>query len=67
MTYTYRDMLAYLNTFTQEQLDLTATVFDSDEDEFYAIDVDNITREADVLDADHPYFVIKLKNVVGEN
>jgi len=52
---TYRELLAQLQQFTDEQLDSTATVYDTDSDEYYGCtELVYTTEWQDVLDPNHP-------------
>lgn len=68
-TYTFRDMLAFLKTLTEKQLDMSATVYDADEDEAYEIEVDDIVKKDSaldgILDVGHPYFTCNLETSAG--
>ena len=57
MTQTYKQLLDRLLTLTDEQLDCTPTVYDSETDDYYPITQFLIATDEDqVLDEDHPYF-----------
>jgi hypothetical protein len=63
MSITYRDLLSFLTTLNDEQLDCDVTIHDMVADEFYGSG-NNITTEiaADehqVLDGDHPIICIR--------
>ena len=54
----YRELLAELQMFDDEQLGQDVTVFDENNDEFYPVEVlEYACEEIDVLDSGHPYFV----------
>lgn len=55
---TYREIQNALAAMTPEQLDMNASVFVSDTDEYYPIKVITVTKETDVLDANHPFFLV---------
>lgn len=55
---TYREILTVLQQLTPEQLDCTATVFVRGIDEYYPVQSFGTTTESDVLDENHPYFLI---------
>jgi len=55
---TYKELFNKLCRFTPEQLNMDVTVYDSGDDEFYAVADYQITEEDDVLDKNHPFFVI---------
>ena len=54
---TYRKLLAALKVLTDEELDLTVSVFVSDE--FKEIDGLDRASKTDILDKDHPFLLIK--------
>lgn len=58
MNITYRELLNKLNSFTNEQLDMTATIYISDSNEFYGVNQLKITTDTDVLDENHPYLSV---------
>jgi hypothetical protein len=52
---TYRELLAQLQQLTDEQLDSTVTVYDTDSDEYYGcIELVYTEPWTDVLDPNHP-------------
>ena len=52
---TYRELFAQLQQLTDEQLDSTVTVYDTDSDEYYGCTELVYTTDAcDVLDPNHP-------------
>jgi hypothetical protein len=56
---TYKELQTLLSELSDEQLNMTATVYFADADEYWAIDSPAISGEDnDVLDADHPYLVV---------
>ena len=57
-SYTFRDLLAALKELSDEDLGLTATVYNASIDEFYPIVHTDRASRVDVLDSDHPYIVI---------
>ena len=56
---TYGELLDQLITLNAEQLQQTVTVHDPYEDEYIAVVHTATTNEADVLDEDHFYLVLK--------
>lgn len=58
MNITYRELLNKIKSFTDEQLDMTATIYVNDTDEFYGVNTVKITTETDTLDENHPYLSI---------
>jgi hypothetical protein len=53
---TFRELRDALNTLSDEQLDSNLTVYDGNDDEFYAVTATiKRTPELDVLDRNHPY------------
>lgn len=59
---TFRELLNELNKMTDEQLDSDLTIVDED-DEYHAVEmVSDWHKFDDVLDADHPFFRIKMKH-----
>ena len=62
---TYKDLLAKLNTLTEEQLGQTVTVYDANNDEVYGASASGITGTEDeqdlrpdgVLDDGHFYII----------
>jgi hypothetical protein len=55
---TYKELLEKLSAMSDTELALTATVWVSDDDEFFAVRYMDNQDEDDVLDADHPFMVI---------
>ena len=56
---TYKDLLVMLQAMSEEQLDSTPTVYDSQEDEYYPMTAFLTASGANqVLDEDHPYFTL---------
>lgn len=58
MNLTYREVLAALQSMNQEQLDMNVTVFLPDVTEYFPVHALETTTECDVLDENHPYFVL---------
>jgi len=58
--YTYRELLSALLELSEEELDMTATVYDAalEWDTYYPITSTDKTVELDVLDEGHPVIVI---------
>ncbi len=56
---TYQELLDQLTMLSEEQLQQTVTVRDPYEDEYIAVVHTNTTNDADVLDEDHFYLVLK--------
>jgi hypothetical protein len=56
---TYKDLLDELMMLDEEQLNQTVTIHDPYEDEYIAVVHTNTTSEADVLDENHFYLVLK--------
>ena len=58
---TYNDLLQEIKTMTPAQRRSTVTVQDKKMDEFYPVPYMTYcdSDEIDVLDADHPYLVVK--------
>jgi hypothetical protein len=56
---TYKELLNQLMTLDDEQLNQTATIHDPYEDEYIAVVHTATTSEADVLDENHFYLVLK--------
>jgi hypothetical protein len=52
---TYKDLLLRLSAMSNEELEMTATVWVSDFDEFWPVRYVLENPEADVLDKGHPY------------
>ena len=59
MYYTYRELLNALLELSEEELDMTATVYDGSHewDTYYPITSTDKTVELDVLDEGHPVIV----------
>jgi hypothetical protein len=55
---TYREVLEALKNLSEEDLDKTATVYVRGVDEYYPIQTFGVTPDTDVLDKDHPYFLV---------
>jgi len=56
---TYKELLDQLMMLTEEQLGQTVTVHEPYEDEYIAVVHTATASEADVLDEDHFYLVLK--------
>ena len=58
---TYHELAMYINTLTEEQMNMDVTVYLSGIDEYYGLDDNTPVYQApeyDVLDQNHPYLVI---------
>jgi hypothetical protein len=55
---TYQQLLDYLKTLSQEDLEKNVSVFDPNSGEFMPVSSINVTTEEDILDADHPFLEI---------
>lgn len=55
---TYRELLAELQTFNTDLLDLNVSVYVRGVDEHYPVKSVEITGCADVLDEGHPYLMV---------
>ena len=58
MNYTYRQLLEALLELSQEELDLSVTIYDSSREEYYPLNYTGKTEGDDVLDSDHPIMII---------
>ena len=61
---TLRQIKDIVNQLPDHKLDLTATIYDEEEDEFYPIIGNGITgnsedESSDVIGENHPFFIIK--------
>ena len=56
---TYKELLDQLMMLNEEQLEQTVTVHEPYEDEYIAVVHTATTNDADVLDEDHFYLVLK--------
>lgn len=56
--YTYKDLLAALLELSEDELSMTATIYDKSFDAYYPIDNTNKTEDDDVLDANHPVLIV---------
>jgi hypothetical protein len=57
---TYRDLKNWLQNLTDEQLGMTATVYDSDLNEFYPVTTSYLSDTEDILGSiNHPVLEIK--------
>ena len=58
---TYRELLGYLESLNDQQLDSTVTIHDAEDDEYFpAVDLYVAAEQThDQLDHDHPYISIK--------
>ncbi len=65
LNYTYRQLLEALQELTEDELDLSVTLYDLQREEYYPLDHCNKTKEADVLDSDHPILIFN--NSIEEN
>lgn len=55
---TYKQLLEQLQDLTEEQLNQTVTVYESQDNEFFMVDHTAVTNESDVLDEDHFFLVL---------
>ena len=53
---TFRELKTILESMTDDELDMTATVYTEYPDEFWPIKHIFCTKYTDVLDKNHPYF-----------
>ena len=53
----YQELLNKLLELTTEQLEMTVTVKDSIEDEYFAVHSIDANNDTGVLDKDHPFLV----------
>ena len=58
MQITYRELITILQGLSEEELDQTATVVNTDSEEVYPISAIKATTETDILDAGHIYLEI---------
>lgn len=59
---TYRDMLAWLNKLSTEQLDSNVTVYDLNTDEYIPVNsLYVLTNTTNVSDEHHPILIINLE------
>jgi len=61
----YRQLLEALKMFTEEELDMTATIYDKTFEAFMPVDFTSKTEDDDVLDTDHPIIVINDPELVA--
>ncbi len=54
---TYKELLGYLNNFSQEELEMTATVYFSATDEYFGLQGIGSCNDG-VLDDKHPVLVV---------
>jgi hypothetical protein len=56
----YKQLAELIGNMTDEQQNMTATVYINGEDEFYPINSIEFSKEGecDALDDNHPYFII---------
>lgn len=65
MNMTYRELLAALNELSDEQLDMTASIFDTESEEIYPLKETTLASELSLMDVDgvveenQPLMVIK--------
>jgi hypothetical protein len=52
---TYRELAEKIEWMTEQQKDLDVTVFDMNDEEFYALKDLDFVKEDDVLDKGHPF------------
>lgn len=50
---TYRDLLESLEDLTEDQLDMTVTVYDADLDEYFPVNNATISNDDDILGHNH--------------
>ena len=58
---TYKELKNQLEKLDEDQLNMDVTIYDSEDDEFYGCYAPHlsINKEADTLDDNHPYLIIK--------
>jgi hypothetical protein len=62
---TYQDIKNWIDGFSPEELQLTATVHDGEDDEYFGVDlIERTGNDADVLDPKHPIMVIRAENML---
>lgn len=57
---TYSNLLEFLNSLNQEQLEQDVTIHIVDSDEYYPILGCSFAEETDVLDKEHPFIEVSL-------
>ena len=57
MGYTYRQLLEALQELTEDELDLSVTLYDSQREEYYPLNYCGKTEGDDVVDHDHPILI----------
>ena len=63
MYYTYRELLEALQELSEEELDMTATIYDKTFDAYMPIDYTDKTVGDDVLDECHPIIIINTPEI----
>ena len=58
---TYRELLGYIESLADQELDSTVTIYDAQDDEYFAAVKLHFAKEhvCDQLDHEHPYISIK--------
>jgi len=62
MNYTYRQLLDTLKELTEEELDLTATIYDMTDDEYHQVSTVTKTDDDITLEHDHLVLIINDKS-----
>lgn len=61
---TFRDLLNQLQSLPVEKLDLSVTVYDRNQDEFYPVQKVSFSEDTDdILDGGHPILLINGENI----
>ena len=58
MNYTYRELLLTLSELSEDELDLTATIYDKSFEAYYPVSGTETTDDDDILDANHPVLIV---------
>ena len=58
MYYTYKQLLEALQELSEEELQLTATIYNVENDAFAPVEYTDKTKCDDVLESDHPVIAI---------
>ena len=54
----YKELLEALTELNEEELQLTATIYDKTDDTYFIVEFTDRTKEDDTIDKDHPVIVI---------
>ena len=57
--FTYRQLICHLSTLDENQQQMNVTIYDKGKDEYFPVNDIFYADDNDVLDANHPYLIMK--------